>query len=217
MAPTSSPTTAPPPSGLLRVARVLLRARRPHAAALVLAELARSGNREPEVWCALGAALLGARNRLAVKPYEAWASWVLREAEPIVFMTPFAQPRLELAQEVAPPDHDKPLAAAELDELQDFLLTSDDVLPHGIDGLGPEDRVLAISLLAESSRHAAPVMREAINGRWGDAPGRTALRRSRRFFHRVDVLIAIRSAGASPRRDALEPFLGELLDELGPL
>jgi hypothetical protein len=206
----------PPPNGLLRVSRVLLRARRAHAAALVLAELARTGNREPEVWCALGAALLGARHRLMVKPYETWAAWVLREAEPIVFMTPFAQPRLELTTNLAPPDHDKPLTALELDQLQEFLLTSEDVLPHGIDGLGPDDRVLAILLLAESSRHAAPVVRDAINGRWGDAPARTALRVGRRFFNRVDVRIAIRTAGASPRRDALEPFLGELLDELGP-
>jgi hypothetical protein len=212
---TTPPT--PPPNGLLRAARVLLRARRAHAAALLLAELARSGNREPEVWCALGAALLGARHRLMVKPYEVWAAWVLRDAEPIVFMTPFAQPRLELANGLAPPDHDKPMTAVELDELQEFLLASEDALPQAIDGLGPEDRVLVISILAETSRHAAPVVREAINGRWGDAAARTALRRCRRFFNRGDVRVAIRTAGASSRRGALEPFLGEVLDELGPL
>lgn len=207
-----------PPDGLMRVARVLLRARRPHAAALVLAELMRKGGKEPEAWCALGAALLGARTRLVVKPFERWATWVLRDAEPIVFGTPFAQPRLELADGLAAPETDDPFDAVALDQLQEFLLETEDVLPRGVDGLGADDRVMAIATLADASDHAATVVREAINGRWGDAPARAALKRGRRFSNRGDVRVAIRTASAdAARRDALEPYLGQILDEIGRL
>lgn len=208
---------APPTDAPLRVARVLLRARRAHAAALVLAEHARKGSREAEVWCALGAALLGARHPLVVKPYERWAAWVLREAEPIVFMTPFAQPRLELASGLAPPAHDDPMDAYALDQLIEFLATSEDVLADAFAAITGDDRALAVGLLAESSDRAAPVVRAAITGRYGAAAARAALRRCRRFLHRGDVRAAITAAAASPSRDELDPYLGLALDELAAL
>ena len=205
---------APPAEPPLRVARLLLRARRAHAAALVLAEHARKGSRDPETWCALGAALLGARHPLMVKPYERWAAWVLRDAEPIVFMTPFAQPRLELARDLPPPSHDDPMDALALDQLVEFLATSGDVLPDAVAALTGDDRALAVGLLAESSDHAAPVVRAAIAGRYGAAAARAALRRCRRFLHRGDIRAAITAAAASPGRDELDPYLGEALDLL---
>jgi hypothetical protein len=208
-------STAPPPAdAAVRVARMLLRARRGHAAALVLAEHARKGSRDPEVWCALAAALLGARHRLMVKPYERWAAMVLRDAEPIVFATPFAQPTLDLMREVEPPTTDDVMDAYALDQLIEWLATSEDILPDAVDALTGEDRALAVELLAESSAHAATVVRAAIEGRYGAAAARAALRRARRFFHRGDVLQAIKAAAASPRRRALEPYLGGVLDEL---
>jgi hypothetical protein len=205
---------APPADPALKVARLLLRARQAHAAALVLAEHMRKGGRAPEVWCALGAALLGARHRLMVKPYERWAAWVLRDAEPVVFMTPFAQPRLDLARDLAPPPHDDPFDAFAMDQLIEFLATSEDILPDAIAPLSPADRALAVGLLAECSDHAAPVVRAAIQGRYGAAAGRAALRRYRRFLNRGDVLAAIQAAATSKLRDELEPYLGQALDEL---
>lgn len=82
---------------------MFLRARRPLGAAVLLAELIRSGSGAAEVWCGLGAALLGAREALEVRPFERWAAWVLRDAEPVVLGTPFAQPRLDLARDLPPP------------------------------------------------------------------------------------------------------------------
>lgn len=207
-------SAAPPADAPVRVARMLLRARRAHAAALILAEHARKGSRDPEVWCALGAALLGARHRLMVKPYERWAALVLRDAEPIVFATPFAQPTLDLMREVEPPATDDRMDALALDQLIAWLATAETILPDAVAALTGEDRALAVGLLAESSDHAAPVVRAAIEGRYGAAAARAALRRCRRFFHRGDVIVALRSAAASPRRATLEPYLGAALDEL---
>lgn len=207
---------APPPTDApLRVARLLLRARRGHAAALVLAEHARKGSREPEVWCALGAALLGARHNLMVKPYERWAAWLLRDAEEIVFMTPFAQPRLDLLRDIEPATHEEIVDAAVLDQLVEFLATSENILPDALDALSGDDRALAVGLLAESSDRAGSVVRAAIQGRWGSAAARAALRRVRRFLDRGDIRAAITAAATSPRRDELDPYLGQALDEIG--
>ncbi|HUQ02344.1 MAG TPA: hypothetical protein VM261_07595 [Kofleriaceae bacterium] len=206
--------SSPPADAPVRVARMLLRAGRAHAAALVLAEHARKGSRDPEAWCALAAALLGARHRLVVKPYERWAAMVLRDAEPIVFATPFAQPTLELMREVAAPTSDDPMDAYALDQLIEWLVTSEDILPDAVAALAGDDRVLAVGLLAESSDHAATVVRAAIEGRFGAAAARAALRRCRRFLQRGDVVQAINAAARSPRRAELEPYLGTVLDEL---
>lgn len=207
---------APPTDAALRVARMLLRARKAHAAALVLAEHARKGSRLAETWCALGAALLGARHNLMVKPYERWAAWILRDAEEIVFMTPFAQPRLDLLKDLEPATYDERVDAVALDQLIEFLATSENILPDAIDALARDDRTLAVGLLADYSDHAAPVVRAAIQGRYGAAAARAALKRFRRFRNRGDIRAAITAAAASPRRDELEPYLGEALDELTP-
>ncbi len=200
--------------GRLRVARLLLRAQRPLGAAVLLAELARKGNREPEVWTALGAALLGARHALMVKPFEQWAAWVLREAEPITFGTPFAQPRLELARDLAPPATEDPFDAYALDQLVAFLLTRKDVLITAVDGLAPAERVLAVALLAETSVHAVPVVAAAIGGRWDAAAARAALSRCQRFLDRPEIRAAIAAATRSPARALLEPFLGRAFDRM---
>ncbi len=203
-----------PTEARLRVARMFLRARQPLGAAVVLAELARRGNRDPEVWCGLGAALLGSRGALVVKPFELWAARVLREAEPLVFGTPFAQTRLELERGLPPPATAEPMDAVALDELIPYLLVTDDVLPGAIDGLPADDRMFAVMMLADHSGHALPVIRAAIRGRWGPPAARAALKRCGRFLDRVDLRAAITAAGGSPGHDELEPYLGHVLDQI---
>ena len=48
----------------LRIAMDLFKGRQPLAAAIVYAEVARSGHSVPELWCGLGAALMASRGRL---------------------------------------------------------------------------------------------------------------------------------------------------------
>ena len=74
----------------LKVARLFLGARQPLGAAVLLAEVVRGGNRDPEVWCGLGAALMGARGVLVSKPFEDWAALVFRDA-PSFAGTPYAE------------------------------------------------------------------------------------------------------------------------------
>jgi hypothetical protein len=209
--------SAPPRSGddpRLRVARLFMRAGRPLGASLLFTELARAHHDTPEVWCGLGAALLGARTPLRVKPFERWAAYVLRHAEPIVYGTPFAQPRLDLEQGLAPPPTDDAMDAYFLDQLAEFLHDSGDPLVEGIDGLGPDERTFAVAALADTSAHALPVVRTAILGRWRAGVARTALRHCERHLDRPEIRAAITAATRSPHRDKLEPFLGHAVDRL---
>ncbi len=194
---------------------MFLRARRPLGAAVLLAELIRSGSGAAEVWCGLGAALLGAREPLEVRPFERWAAWVLRDAEPVVLGTPFAQPRLDLARDLPPPATEEPLRAYELDELVGFLHDGGrEPLVRAVDGLVGDDRVAAVATLAETSGHAAPVVVAAIRGRWGLAAARAALRRAPRWVEVAAVRAAITAATHGPDRDRLEPHLGHAVDAL---
>lgn len=199
----------------LRLARMFLRARQPLGAAVLFTELARDGSRDPEVWCGLGAALMGSRGTLVRKPFEDWAAYVFRQAEPLVKGTPFAEITAQWRSELPPPTSDDTLGAAELDALQEFLLISEDVLPQAVDGLPRDDHMIAVMILGDHSRHAASVVRAAIGGRWGAAAARAALKRAGRFLDRVDVRAAITGAARAPNRDELEPYLGWALDQIG--
>jgi hypothetical protein len=199
----------------VRVARMFLRARQPLAAALILAELVRAKSHDPEVWCGLAAALLGARGgHRPRRTLEHWAAFVLRDATPLAGGTPFAATVKQLAATIPPASDQDLFEAAELDAVQAFLLAGDPVLVPALDRLPPADHQHAVTLLAEHSRHAAPVVAAAIASRWGAAVARAALRRVGRFAGDPDVRGAVVAATRSPDREALEPFLGRALDEL---
>lgn len=198
----------------LRAARTFLRAGKPLAAALLFAELIRAKSRDPEVWVGLGAALLGARGLRPRRGLEIWAALVLRDAAQIAGGTPFAATVTTLRAGLAAPADDDLFEAAEVDALQRYLLEEGPVLPPAIDGLPPADHQHVVTLLAEHSVHAAPVLAAAIGKRWGAAVARAALRRIGRFLGNPEIRAAVLAATRAPDRAALEPYLGRAVDEL---
>jgi hypothetical protein len=215
--------SSPPPGAPLdshdarvRVARMFLRGGQPLAAALLFAELVRARSRAPEVWCGLAAALLGARGGPRTRRgLEIWAALVLRDAAEVAIGTPFAATVAKLVAGLTAPADDDMFEAAEMDALQRYLLEPGPLLAPALDRLPPADHQYAVTLLAEHSVHAAPVVAAAITGRWGAAVARAALRRIDRFTANADVRAAVAAATRSPERDALEPYLGRALDALG--
>lgn len=208
-------TAVPPPAShepRVRLARMWLRAGQPLGAALLLTELTLESSRDPEVWCGLGAALMGARGTLVRKPFEQWAARVFHQAGALVRGTPFAEVAVHWQAQLPPPG-DAPLEGRELAELFAFLQVTDDVWPAAIDGLPPADHMLAVMVLGDHSPHAAPVIRAAVGGRWGAAAARAALKRAGRFAARdVDVRAAIVEAAGRPGSAELEPYLGWAID-----
>lgn len=209
-APTISPTD--PTEALMRVARMMMRARRPRGAALLFDELARDGDRSGEVWCSLGAALLGAREPGNRRAFERWAAYVLRDAEVYANRTQWAPVVAELRTGL-PRIDDAPFTAIELDDVARLLLKDHpELLADAVDGLPPPDRVLAVIAIVEHSRWALPVVAVAMSGRWGLPGARAVVRRCDRFVGSATVRGALESAQGGPMRDALEPYLGYALD-----
>lgn len=204
-----------PHEARLRVARMFLRVGQPLGAAVLLGELIREHSRTPEVWCGLAAALLGARGGTRPRRgLEIWAGYVLRDGKAIVGGTPFAKTCTDLAAGIAAAPADDLFAAAEMDAMLAFLVAVGPVLPAAIDRLPTADRQHAVTLLADHSRYAAPVVIAAIANRWGVAVARIALRRAGRFVSNPELAAALTAATRAPHREALEPFLGRALDEL---
>lgn len=197
---------------ILRVARMFMRVRQPRAAALLFLELIREAARSGEVWCGLGAALLGARTPGMRRTFERWAAMVLRDAEVYANRSEWAAPVAELRVGL-PAIPDDPFTTIQIGDLERLLLTDHvDLLPDAIDHLPAADRLLAATALIEHSRWAIAVTCAAIDGRWGPPGARAALRRSDRFVGSGAVRASIEKAASSPRRDELEPFLGYALD-----
>ncbi|KAB2910803.1 MAG: hypothetical protein F9K40_01895 [Kofleriaceae bacterium] len=197
----------------LKVARLFLSARQPLGAAVLLAEAARGGSRDPEVWCGLGAALMGSRGVLVSKPFEDWAALVFRDA-PSFAGTPYAEVAAEWQASVPAPARAEPLTRADLDELLRFLLVTEDVLVECVDGLAADDQMFAVMVIVEASPHASAVARAAILGRWGMGAARSALKRVAPLLDRVDVRAAITEAARGPHRDELRPYLASALQQI---
>lgn len=84
----------------LRIGMDLFKARQPLAAAIVYAELARSGVSSPELWCGLGSSLMASRGRFVRKPFEDWAAKVFRRGAPLFAGTPYDGPVSEWLTEL---------------------------------------------------------------------------------------------------------------------
>ena len=80
----------------MSVAMDLFKAGHKLAAALVYAELAQGGASSAELWCGLGAALLGCRGLFVRKPFEVWAAKVFARGAPAFVGTAYAEVVKEL-------------------------------------------------------------------------------------------------------------------------
>jgi hypothetical protein len=195
-----------------RVARLFLKAHQPLGAAVLYAESARAGSIDPEIWCGLGASLMGARGVLVRQPFEDWAARVFRHAAPWFAGTAFSDVAAEWQPQLPPPSTDASLGPADLDELLAFLLVTDDVLASAIDALAADDRVFAIMMLLDASPHAVPITAAAIRGRWGLPAARAALKRAGAVAQDPAVRAALDDAARGSDRDQLEPYLGWVRD-----
>lgn len=199
----------------LRIAMDLFKARQPLAAALVYAEIARSGLSAPDLWCGLGASLMASRGQLVRRPFEVWATKVFRRGEPTFAKTPYADVVKDWLPEL--PDFTKtpPLSDAELTPMIEFLLVNEAVLPDAAMALSPDMVMGVVMALGDRGDPLyVPLLRAAVEGRLGDGAARSALKRIGPFLERPDMQASLLAVSQSPMREELEPYLGSVLQRL---
>lgn len=205
-----------PDQARVEVARLMLRAKQPLGAAVLLGELTHHDPRDAEVWAGLGIALIAAGAGAGVrrKHFELLAGKVLARAVPLARDTNFA-PLVEHWLGVLGAGDATPIQPEELVPMMDFLVLAEpEALVHAIDGLAEGDRMFAVMMIGDHGEHASAVIRHAILGRWGVAVARSGLKRVRKYLARADIRAAIAAATRWPNRAELEPYLGWALDRL---
>lgn len=199
----------------LRIGMNLFKGRQPLAAAVVYAEVARSGFASAELWCGLAASLMGSRGTFVRKPFEVWAAKVLRRGEAAFAGTPYAEVVQDWLAELPDAPRTAPLADAEIQEMIDFLLVNEAVLTDAVLALPPDAAMGVVMALGDRKDPMyVPLLRAAVEGRLGDGAARSALKRIGPFVGRSDMQASLLIVSQSPMGEALGPYLGWVVDKL---
>lgn len=208
-------STIDPNEFALRVAMDLFKARQPLAAALVYAEVAGSGFATAELWCGLGASLMKSRGMMVRKPFEVWAAKVLRRGEPAFKGTPYADVVKDWLPELPDAPNTAPLQDAEIPAMIEFLLVNEAVLVDAVAALTPDAAMSMVMALGDRKHPLyVPLLRAAVEGKFGDGAARSALKRIGAFLDRSDMQASLLNLSLSPQREELEPYLGFVVQRL---
>lgn len=193
----------------------LFRAGQPLAAALIWAELARSGMASAQLWCALGSALMQCRGQLVRRPFELWAGKVFNRGAAVIAGTTYAGPVSEWLAELPEAPTQASLTDAEIPEMIEFLLVHERVLPDAVAALADGERMGIVMALGDRGDALyVPLLRRAIEGHLGAGAARSAAKRIGKFLDRPDMQASLAAASASPIAAELGPYLTWILERL---
>ena len=184
----------------MSVAIDLFKAGQKLAAALIYAELAQGGASSAELWCGLGAALLGCRGLLVRKPFEIWAAKVFRRGALSFVGTAYAEVVKDLSADLPEALGAAPLQDDEIPAMIAFLLVDERVLPDALATLEEGAAGVAVMRLGDrGSPLYVPLLRDAVEGKLGETTARSALERLGAFRDwpevRSSLLVAKQAAG----------------------
>jgi len=181
----------------------------------VYAELAMGGASSPELWCGLGASLLGCRGQLVRKPFEVWAAKVFRRGAPLFSGTSYQAVVQDLRAEIPTESLGASLEDGELPAMIEFLLCTERVLPEAIAELAESDVMGAVMRLGDrKSPLYVPLLRDAVEGHFGEGAARSALKRIGPFLDWPEMRASLLTAREDANPDDLCPYLASVLARL---
>ncbi|MEZ4253784.1 MAG: hypothetical protein R3B99_36720 [Polyangiales bacterium] len=198
---------------LLGAANVLLQRERPLAAAVAATVALREGfdDASPALLATLGTALARSAGVFVRKPFFEHAAKVFVRCKALgdPKYGPIADEWLGQLRAETPVDGIAPHRRDELPELLRFLDVDENYLLEAIDAIPADDQMMVVMALTEAPEPVfAKVLHEGVRGRWGEGPGRSALKRAPRWPADPKLGEALAAAAASPKAEELQPYLG---------
>ena len=181
------------------------------AAAIVYGETAKLAPDNPEVLVGLGAAVGNSAGVLVIAPFVQWSTRILKRCLAVSGSGPYAEVARQRLKELEGKKEyrDLPtLEPADLDELLAFLDIDRTIVVAAIDGIADDDKMFAVMALGDlRALRFTPVIAAAIEGRWGAAPIRSALKRVGPFAKRRSIHEAFAKLKASALAAEAQPYL----------
>lgn len=191
---------------------LLFQAKQPTPAAIVLAVTAKALPEDPAVLTALGASLAAGVGTVVRKPFVHWATRALLRSIAVGKEGPYVDAAEQILDDLRGmaewEEGLAPLEPGDLEELLDFLDIDRRMLVEGIDAVAPDDRMFMLMALGDmESPRFVPVLAAAIEGRWGGAAARSALKRFRPFADRKSIRDALVKLRQGPLAAEVGPYL----------